>query len=103
MGVIAPRNDALQINPPAGAEQLSVEGSDWLWTVTAIYALLFVVYYGLSFRAPFGEKVFHYIFSITLLTGTISYFAQAADLGFSVVAVDDTTRQFFWAKYVYCT
>lgn len=103
MGVIAPRNDVLQINPPAGAEQLSVEGSDWLWTVTAIYALLFVVYYGLSFRAPFGEKVFHYIFSITLLTGTISYFAQAADLGFSVVAVDDTTRQFFWAKYVYCT
>ena len=103
MGVIVRRNDALEVNPPLGAEQFTVEGSDWLWAVTAIYGFLFLSYYGLSFRARFGEKVFHYIFSITLLTGTIAYFAHAADLGYAVVSVDSTTRQFFWVKYVYCT
>jgi bacteriorhodopsin len=40
--VVIPRNDALNVNPPAGDEQLSVDGSNWLWAVTAVYALSFV-------------------------------------------------------------
>lgn len=43
MGVIFERgNDALNINPPAGQERLSVHGSDWLWAVTAVFILSFV-------------------------------------------------------------
>ena len=51
---------------------------------------------------PEADRVFHYLFTITLLVGSVSYFAQAADLGWSAVAVagDDTvTRQVSWAKY----
>ena len=98
-------NDALDINPPAGDEHLSVNGSDWLWAVTAVYLCSFIVVYGLSFVARSGERVFHYIYSIALLVGSITYFAMASDLGWSVVATTDQlsnglTRQIFYAKYI---
>ncbi|KAI1127302.1 heat shock protein 30 [Nemania abortiva] len=99
-------NDALNINPPAGSEALSVNGSDWLWAVTAIYVVSFIAFFGLSFVARSGEKIFHYIFSIALLVGAIAYFAEASDLGYVVVRQVDSsprlalTRQIFWPKYV---
>lgn len=109
MGVLVYRNDALSTNPPSGDEQFSTNGSNWLWAVTAVYGILFFIYFGASFKARFGEKIFHYIFSITLLTGTIAYYANAADLGYTVIGVvndspeSNWTRQIFWVKYVYCT
>jgi bacteriorhodopsin len=43
MGLIFARaNEALDINPPAGDQYLSTNGSDWLWAVTAVYTLSFV-------------------------------------------------------------
>ncbi|KAJ8124001.1 hypothetical protein O1611_g9463 [Lasiodiplodia mahajangana] len=99
-------NDALNINPPAGDESLSVHGSDWLWAVTAIYVVSFISFFGLSFVARSGEKIFHYIFSIALLVGSIAYFAEASDLGYVLVSQVDSsprlalTRQIFWPKYV---
>jgi bacteriorhodopsin len=107
MAVFSRANDALSTNAPAGSEALSTNGSNWLWAATAIYALSFVVFYATSFRARSGEKIFHFIFTIALLVGTIVYFAQAGDLGFDVVYVvnskpdDMWTRQVFWAKYVH--
>jgi len=100
-------NDALNVNPvPAGVDQsLSVNGSDWLWAVTAIYGFSFVAFLTLSYRAKAGEKIFHYLYNIALLVGTISYFAMASDLGYSIVTEVNTqgngvTRQVFFAKYV---
>lgn len=107
MGLITLRgNDALTINPPAGDQQLVVNGSDWLWTVTAIYLVLFLVNVTVGgLRPRNGERIFHYIFSVALLVGTISYFAMASDLGWVVVATAENTDtaasyQIFWAKYV---
>lgn len=108
MAILLRANDALDINPPFGSETLTVNGSNWLWAATAIYALSFVLFYASSFKARSGEKIFHYVFGIALLVGTIVYFAQASDLGYSVVGVvnakpeDSWTRQVFWAKYVLC-
>jgi bacteriorhodopsin len=43
MAIIYSReNDALNVNPPAGDQNLSEHGSDWLWAVTAIYVVSFV-------------------------------------------------------------
>jgi bacteriorhodopsin len=42
MTVLPRTNDALEVNPPAGDELLSTNGSNWLWAVTAIYAFSFV-------------------------------------------------------------
>lgn len=37
-----PRNDALRTNPPAGDQQLSTNGSNWLFAVTAIFGFSLV-------------------------------------------------------------
>lgn len=107
MGVLLQRsNDALNINPVPAADQFLLEhGSDWLWAVTAIYVVSFITFFALSYFARGGEKIFHYIFTIALLVGSITYFAQASDLGWSVIPtsndVDDgATRQIFFAKYI---
>jgi len=87
MGVIYERaNDALRTNPPAGDRALSQNGSDWLWAVMAVFALCFLIFFALIWAAKAGEKIFHYLFITALLVGSIVYFAQASDLGWSVVS-----------------
>jgi len=107
MGVLFERgNDALLVTPPVGdTYALSHNGSDWLWAVTAIYAVCLLVVVGLAYFARVGEKVFHYLFTISLLTGTIAYFTIASDLGSVPVVVSATlsspgTREIFYAKYI---
>jgi len=106
MAVLARANDALVINPPAGDNYLSDHGSNWLWAVTAVYVVSFLAFVGLTFIARSGEKIFHYLFTIALLIGSIAYFAQASDLGWSVVPTANVleyglTRQIFFAKYIH--
>jgi len=97
-------NDALNVNPPAGDQQLSVNGSDWLWAVTAVFLLSWLAMFALVWVARGGERIFHYLFISALAVGTIVYFAQASDLGWTVVSqannVQNGARQIFWAKYV---
>lgn len=104
--LIYSRNDALDVNPQGGQSHLSEGGSDWLWAVMACFTLAFFVYYALSFRPHHGEKIFHYLFSIALLVGAISYFAMASGLAYSVIptqlyARDAATYQIFFAKYIF--
>lgn len=51
-----------------------------------------------------GERIFHYLFISALAVGSIVYFAQASDLGWSLVPqvnnVQNGIRQIFWAKYI---
>lgn len=107
MGLAIRDNDALRTNPPAGDEYLSEGGSDWLWAVFAIFTFIFLVFFVLTWRARAGEKIFHYLFAIALLTGSVAYFAMASDLAWDVipqannVSLFSTTRQIFFAKYVY--
>lgn len=106
MAVIQVRvNDALKHNPPSGQEHLSVHGSDWLYAVTAIYTVSFLVVLGLTYVARAGERIFHYIYSMALFVGAITYYAMASDLGFTVIATssnrgDGISRQIFFAHYI---
>ena len=98
-------NNALDYNPPAGDALLTTNGSNWLWAVTAVFLISFLAMAGLTFIARSGEKIFHYLFAIGLLVGTISYFASASDLGWSVIAQSNNidtyaTRQIFFTKYI---
>lgn len=59
----------------------------------------------MSFTGKEAERVFHYLFTFILLVGAITYFAQAADLGWSAVVQTDNLgkgviRQMFWVKYI---
>jgi len=97
-------NDALKINPPTGdTHALTTHGSDWLWAVTAVYILSLLIVVGLAYFARSGEKIFHYLFTISLFVGSISYFAMASDLGSTPVVVSSNspgTREIFYARYI---
>ncbi|KAM0219863.1 hypothetical protein ACHAPA_003517 [Fusarium lateritium] len=100
-------NDALKANPPYGVDHaLSSSGSDWLWAVTAIFVLAFLVLVGLCFVAHESKRVFHYLFTIVLLVGSVCYYAEAANLGWVSVSIqrtENTTYQLFYVKYIYWT
>jgi bacteriorhodopsin len=98
MAILLRSNDALTVNPLPAADDLTTHGSDWLWAVVAVYAVSFLVFFATSFRPVSGERIFHYIFAISLLVGSISYFSWASDLGWSVI----DGRQIFWVKYIFC-
>jgi bacteriorhodopsin len=96
-------NDALQINPPVGDFTLTTGVSDWLWAVTALYLFLLLVVVGLAYSAKNGEKILHYLFTISLFVGGISYFTIASDLGSTPVPTstnDSGTRQIFYVLYI---
>jgi bacteriorhodopsin len=59
----------------------------------------------MAFAAKESQRVFHYLFTFSLLVGAITYYAQASNLGWSRVdQVDNLSngdiRQVFWVKYV---
>jgi len=105
MSLFTRSNDALNINPPVGNRHLTVGGSDWLWAVCAIYSFSFLVVVGLTYFAKSGERIFHYLFTISLFTGAIAYFAMASDLGIVAVHISDNLsspgfREIFYPKYI---
>jgi bacteriorhodopsin len=105
MSLFTRTNDALNVNPPVGNRHLSVGGSDWLWAVTAVYSFSLIVVVGLAYFAKQGERIFHYLFTISLFVGAISYFTMASDLGSVAIHISDTLsspgfREIFYVKYI---
>ncbi|KAG9249460.1 uncharacterized protein F5Z01DRAFT_669173 [Emericellopsis atlantica] len=100
-------NSVLDVNPlPDADEVFSVNGSDWLWAVTAIHIVAFLSMTTLCFTVHESKRVFHYLFTVSLLVGAITYYAQAANFGWSIVQQADNLdngvmRQMFYAKYIY--
>lgn len=97
-------NDALKVNHADGDTfSLTTGGSDWLWAVTAVYIVSLLAVIGLAYFARSGEKIFHYLFTISLLVGSISYFTIASGLGSVPVSTTTNspgTRQIFYVKYI---
>ena len=53
------------------------------------------------FTSHGSKQVFNYTLIMALLTGAATYYAQASDLGWSVVSQSDhLTRQIFYARYI---
>lgn len=105
MSVLHRSNDALDVNPPVGNRHLSLSGSDWLWAVCAVYCVLLLAVVGLAYFARQGEKIFHYLFTISLFTGAVAYFTMASDLGSVAIHISDNlshggTREIFYARYI---
>ncbi|KAF4948881.1 hypothetical protein FSARC_13609 [Fusarium sarcochroum] len=105
MPAIFQRNDALDVNPQGGDAHLSTGGSDWLWAVTAIYLVSFLAYFALSFKPRNNERIFHYLFTIALFVGTITYYSIASGIAYSVIPTQRNigravSYQIFFAKYI---
>lgn len=100
------RNDALDTNPVQGARHLTDGGSNWLWAVMAVFALLFLVHAAMSMKPHMGERIFSYIFTIALFAGALAYFAMASDLGSRAIRtstgdLEYLSYQIFWPKYAF--
>ncbi|KAI1130669.1 family A G protein-coupled receptor-like protein [Nemania abortiva] len=97
MALYLRENDALNINPPTGSSYApSVAGSDWLWAVTGIYLVAFFGVLVRCFTSRESDRVFHYLYTLTILVGTVAYYAEASDLGWSAVG----SHQIFFVRYV---
>lgn len=99
------RNNALRFHPGAGDERLTERSSNWLWAVTAVFLLTFLVFFAFSSILATGRRAFfHYIFTIILLVSAITYFAEASNLGWRLVRQVNhdagDLRQVFWPKYI---
>lgn len=58
---------------------------------------------GFCFSAPESDWVFHYLFTVALLVGSVTYYTEASDLGWTAVGQqpgEASGRQMFYAKYV---
>lgn len=54
-----------------------------------------------SFTAHESKRVFNYTLSMALLVGAVTYYAQAANLGWSAVEqASQLSRQIFYARYI---
>ncbi|KAL2265671.1 hypothetical protein VTJ83DRAFT_6771 [Remersonia thermophila] len=107
MVAILARNDVLEHHPPAGHQQLSTNGSNWLFTVTSIFGVATLAFFVLQLKPRGGERFFHYLFLIASFAGLITYYAQASNLGWILVTQaheldrSGALRQIFWPKYYF--
>lgn len=121
-------NDAVDVNPSTGLDfALSRNGSSWLWAVTAVHIVGLLTVAALTYLgsrkasrlggphsntttttgntgvARSGDRVFHYLFAISLFVGSVAYFTIASNLGWTGVATTTRTpgiRQVFYARYI---
>lgn len=101
------RNRALQTNPPHAINNITRNGSNWLWAVMALHGFLFLAVLALTLKQKHQQRVFHYIALALLLVPTIAYYTMASNLGSHAVPVQfreggipGRTRQIFWVRFV---
>lgn len=104
MSILQRSNDALKTNPPVGDTfALTTGGSDWLWAVCALYCFCLLIVVCLTYFARSGEKIFHYLFTVSLFVGAVSYFTMASDLGSTPIMTSTNaagTREIFYVMYM---
>ncbi|KAM0425761.1 hypothetical protein ACHAPT_009011 [Fusarium lateritium] len=82
-------NTIFELNPTGEEDETpSRNGARWLWAVTGIHILSFLIVLALCFVVHESKRVFHYLFTVSLLVGAVTYYAQAATTGL------------FFARYV---
>lgn len=105
--LLAARNNILDINPPVASNNITKNGSNWLWAVMALHAFLFLVVLALTMKAKVNGRVLHYLALGILLFPTISYYSMASNLGSTAIPVEfnhdgvfERHRQIFWVRWV---
>lgn len=110
-------NEALEVNDFDDFElgrlspdiHLTVEGSNWLWAVCAVFGLMTLALFGVSFTRPRHHRIPYYIASAITLVVAIDYFTQASNLGWTGVPVQflrgnrkvaGLVRQIFYVRYI---
>ncbi|ODV79104.1 family A G protein-coupled receptor-like protein [Suhomyces tanzawaensis NRRL Y-17324] len=113
-GIVA-RNNVLEVNRPSPSIDIHLtnHGSDWLWAVFAIFAVLSIVnafLYGLTNAKTNGLKKTLLIYPLFISSVmAFAYFSYASNLGYAGVPTEFNhvttsrgldVRQIFYAKYI---
>ncbi|GAV55227.1 hypothetical protein ZYGR_0AS05510 [Zygosaccharomyces rouxii] len=113
-------NQAVQINSPHGLDfHITKRGSDWLWTVTAIFGFFSVIYVILFFVTQIRDRpgLARYALAAPFLISFFeffAYFTYASNLGWTgtnaefhhvkvskpVTGMSPGIRQVFYCKYI---
>ncbi|KAI1452015.1 bacteriorhodopsin [Annulohypoxylon moriforme] len=109
-----PGNQALNVNSVVGQHgnlEITNHGSDWYYTVCSVMGLATLIFMGLSFRRPQGDRVFHYITAGITSVACIAYFAMGSNLGQVPISAEFVrpssrlvrsagSREIFYARYI---
>ncbi|KAI8957419.1 bacteriorhodopsin [Daldinia sp. FL1419] len=110
-----PGNQALNINSVVGQHanlEITTHGSNWYYAVCALMGFCTLLFMGLSFLKPQGDRLFHYIAASTTGVACIAYYAMGSNLGqvpiqaqwvrpYSRWGVGAAgTREIFYARYL---
>ena len=87
---------------------ITVRGSDWYWTVTAVMMASTIAFAALSATKPRNHRVFHYITAAITMVASIAYFSMASNIGWTPTSVEfvrggkvaGTVRQVFYVRYI---
>jgi len=96
-------NHALDNNPPSGDRHITTHASDWLWAVFAVMLLSFLGALLWNHSRKQRTRPFHHIPVIVLWVSTLTYFALASDLGYTLTRAEfngQGTRQIWWVRYI---
>ncbi|KAI9669017.1 MAG: ion channel activity [Alyxoria varia] len=112
------QNEALDVNfptdqlttfAPVADIGITVRGSDWYWTVTAIMTVATFAFAGLGWTKPREKRIFHYITSAITMVAAIAYFSMASHLGWAPVQVEffrdaaevrGSYREIYYVRYI---
>lgn len=96
-------------NGKHAAIAITVDGSDWYWTVCACMTAATLAFIGLAATKPRQDRIFHYITSGVTLVASIAYFSMASNLGWTPIDVEfrrqnpivhGVNREIFYVRYI---
>ncbi|KAI2604353.1 bacteriorhodopsin [Hypoxylon fragiforme] len=107
-------NQALNVNSVVGQHanlEITNHGSDWFYAVCALMGLATLIFMGMAFMKPKGERIFHYITAGITAIACISYFALGSNLGQVPIQAEFIrpgnrwtrsagTREIFYVRYI---
>ncbi|KAI1643318.1 bacteriorhodopsin [Daldinia loculata] len=109
-----PGNQAININRVVGEHanlEITHHGSDWYYAICALMGFCTLLFMGLSFMKPRGDRVFHYITAGITAIACIAYYAMGSNLGQVPIQAEFVrpgrhlvgaagTREIFYARYL---
>ncbi|KAK5107740.1 hypothetical protein LTR62_000716 [Meristemomyces frigidus] len=88
---------------------ITVNGSDWYFTVCAVMMVATLAFVGLALTQPRQKRIFHYITAAITMVASIAYFSMGSNLGWTPILVEfvrtnpkvgGLQREIFYVRYI---
>jgi len=105
-------NQAVSINPPTSAIDITSHGSSWLWAAFSLFALSDLGMVAWMYVRPRTQRILHLLPVVILTASALAYFTMASNLGSTPItaefygphhqnqAGEPATRAIWYARYI---